>query len=165
MTRLPATIIALLAIALAAPAANAKPSLKRFQSCDRLVAYANKHAPRYVAGGPPQQFEPSVARPMPPDAAGGPMPVAAPEASADAGSGDFSLTNNQEAGVFEPDIVKTDGKTVYAVTGERALHIVDVTRRAEPRSARSRSARGLRPPAAALPGPPAGRRRRTYDGR
>ena len=41
--------------------------------------------------------------------------------------GDFSLTNNQEAGVFEPDIVKTDGKVVYAVTPAGVLNVVDVS--------------------------------------
>ncbi len=128
MTRLLSLVVALFAVVVAAaPAAQAKPSLKRFKSCDRLLGYANHHRPHYVAGGPPQQFTPSVARPVPANAtAGEPMSAAAPEAAGDAGGG-FSLTNNQEAGVFEPDIVKTDGRTVYAVTATGVLNVVDVT--------------------------------------
>jgi len=44
------------------------------------------------------------------DAVGGPVP-------------DFSGTNVQEAGVDEPDIVKTDGRRIFAVT-DRTLRIV-----------------------------------------
>jgi hypothetical protein len=38
--------------------------------------------------------------------------------------GDHSTTNVQEAGIDEPDIVKTDGLRIFAVTGDR-LHAVD----------------------------------------
>jgi uncharacterized secreted protein with C-terminal beta-propeller domain len=58
----------------------------------------------------------------------GPMPVTAP-APAAGGEGDaapFSGTNIQEAGVDEPDVVKTDGRRIYAVT-DGTLRIVDVT--------------------------------------
>lgn len=46
---------------------------------------------------------------------------AAPTAGADddAGSGDFSGTNVQEAGIDEPDVVKTDGSVVYALSNGR----------------------------------------------
>jgi uncharacterized secreted protein with C-terminal beta-propeller domain len=39
---------------------------------------------------------------------------------------EFSQTNVQEAGVDEPDIVKTNGRTVFAIAGGR-LHAIDVT--------------------------------------
>ncbi|MEJ7585515.1 MAG: beta-propeller domain-containing protein [Acidimicrobiales bacterium] len=39
---------------------------------------------------------------------------------------DYSATNVQEAGVDEPDVVKTDGDRILAVAGGR-LHYVDVT--------------------------------------
>ena len=41
-----------------------------------------------------------------------------------AGGDDTSGTNTQEAGVGEPDSVKTDGHTVFALTNGR-LHAVD----------------------------------------
>ena len=40
---------------------------------------------------------------------------------------DYSGTNVQEEGVDEPDLVKTDGKTVFAVWNGR-LNAVDVAR-------------------------------------
>ncbi|MEQ9336737.1 MAG: beta-propeller domain-containing protein, partial [Miltoncostaeaceae bacterium] len=49
------------------------------------------------------------------------MPAPAPEAGRD-----FSGTNLQEAGVDEPDVVKTDGRTLYTLT-DGVLHAVDVT--------------------------------------
>jgi uncharacterized secreted protein with C-terminal beta-propeller domain len=55
-------------------------------------------------------------------------PLAAERASAPAGeakSADFSGTNVQEAGVDEPDIMKTDGTTMFAVSGStvQALNV------------------------------------------
>jgi hypothetical protein len=51
--------------------------------------------------------------------------AAAPQAGGTAGT-DFSTTNNQEAGVDEPDIVKTDGQTVFAVA-RGGIQAVDVS--------------------------------------
>jgi hypothetical protein len=51
--------------------------------------------------------------PQPQTTTGGP---AAP--SAEDAAPDYSTTNNQEAGVDEPDIVKTDGKTLFTVAGD-----------------------------------------------
>ena len=54
------------------------------------------------------------------------------EASDDAGAagggadGDFSGTNNQEAGVDEADLVKTDGRRLVVASGNR-LEVIDVT--------------------------------------
>ena len=50
-------------------------------------------------------------------------------AAADAGSGagtTFSTTNNQEAGVDEPDIAKTDGSTIFTLAQDK-LEAVSVT--------------------------------------
>ncbi len=117
--------LALLAVLAFAAAAPAKAKLRRFHSCDALVDYGNSHRGEYERGGPPPPFAPTrPATGVPGPGAEGGGPVAAPT---DSGSGDFSLTNNQEAGVFEPDIVKTDGKHVFAVTSHGVLEVVDVT--------------------------------------
>jgi len=123
-----------LVLAVVAPVAQAdaaaKPRLKRFSDCSQLVSYANRHATRYEPGGPPPQIQPTFVapqRPGGPETAGSPpQPAAAPAPTSSAGSGDssFSLTNNQEAGVFEPDSVKTDGSRIYTLTSGGVLHVV-----------------------------------------
>jgi hypothetical protein len=55
--------------------------------------------------------------------AGADAPVAA---GSGADAPDFSRTNVQEAGVDEPDVVKTDGRHVFAVAGHQ-LRILDVS--------------------------------------
>jgi hypothetical protein len=127
-------MLALVAPAATADAAKSKPRLKRFDSCGQLVRYGNRHLRTYQPGGPPDQFTPVVLAPQgtagPGGAEGAPAPAAEAPVADDKGS-DFSLTNNQEAGVFEPDIVKTDGQLVYALSNG-VLHVVaDV--RSEPR--------------------------------
>jgi beta propeller domain-containing protein len=121
-------MLALVALLVAAPPSQArKPKVKltRFADCGQLVRYAQRHRDRYDPGGPPPGITPvPMGVPGPSGAEGG--PVAAPAPSGDAGGDDFSQTNVQEAGVYEPDIVKTDGKTVYAVTSTGVLHTVDV---------------------------------------
>src|SRR3954470_18311689 len=121
-------LIAVLVAALAVvPAAQARSKLRRFHSCSALVAYGNSHRDDYHTGGPPPPFEPTPQFGQPTGAEGAPGPSAAPAAPAGDASGDFSLTNNQEAGVFEPDIVKTDGEHVFTVTSAGVLEVVDVT--------------------------------------
>ena len=84
---------------------------------------------------------------------------AAGSAKTDAGTGptegvDYSGTNVQEQGVDEPDSVKTNGKTLFAVAGNR-LNAVDVTS-AQPEAARLAEARQrLEPRAPARRRPPA----------
>ena len=84
---------------------------------------------------------------------------AAGSAKTDAGTGptegvDYSGTNVQEQGVDEPDSVKTNGKTLFAVAGNR-LNAVDVTGLA-PEAARLAEARQrLEPRAPARRRPPA----------
>jgi uncharacterized secreted protein with C-terminal beta-propeller domain len=119
--------VALLVLALtAAPAAPAaaKPraalNIRAFDSCRSLIGYATRHVPPAAPRTP-------LPAPMP-DA---PTVVPAP-ANGEAGAGeDTSQTNVQEAGVDEPDTVKTDGRTLWAIANG-SLHAVDA-RSATPR--------------------------------
>ena len=90
------------------------PRLAAFGSCGQLLSYAKSSAARFV--GPyglgslgKDAIEATTARGAAPPTQGV----------------DFSGTNVQEEGVDEPDIVKTDGNTVYAVANGR-LNAVDV---------------------------------------
>jgi uncharacterized secreted protein with C-terminal beta-propeller domain len=92
--------------------------LQQFRSCAGLVEYAKANASKLAGAGP-------IASP--------PGVVAAP-AGAPAGltrAADHSATNVQEAGVDEPDTVKTDGSHIFAVAANK-VYAVD-TRGARPR--------------------------------
>src|SRR4051794_21744047 len=100
------------AIPAPAGAAKGKHRLKAFASCSRFVRYARGHAlnelkTRGAPGGVPLP----VRSPTPMNNG-----VVMPEAQTPtSGAGqDFSTTNVQEAGVDEPDEVKTDGKRIFA---------------------------------------------------
>jgi uncharacterized secreted protein with C-terminal beta-propeller domain len=99
-----AALAALAAAALAgteAPAAPdaTKPRLTAFGSCGQLLQYAKGQARRFV--GPYGLGAPGI------------VETAAPARGAAPKQGvDFSGTNVQEEGVDEPDLVKTDGKTL-----------------------------------------------------
>jgi uncharacterized secreted protein with C-terminal beta-propeller domain len=103
------TALIVLAFA-AAPAAAAKraktPRLKAFRSCAGLISYARRHAPPVLA---PRQ-------------APGTAPVPVSGGGEDDSSS--STTNVQEAGVDEPDIVKSKDGTVFAVVDD-ALRSID----------------------------------------
>jgi uncharacterized secreted protein with C-terminal beta-propeller domain len=103
-------VAALLVLAATAAPADGKPRaakrLKAFDSCQALVGYAARHVP-----------PPSVRR-------GIPAPEVDQESASGGGAGDSSRTNVQEAGVDEPDAVKTDGSTIFALANGR-LHAVD----------------------------------------
>lgn len=133
----------LVLLAVLAPAAEARTTAKRpklvaFTSCRALLGYAHENAQRAGGVGVPVRAIGGgvaidvVARPAPMVDATTPASAPAPaSAEGDAGGGaskttDFSTTNVQEAGIDEPDVVKTDGKVVYAVA-EHALRVVDVT--------------------------------------
>jgi uncharacterized secreted protein with C-terminal beta-propeller domain len=118
---LPAALVLLVAAALlgtagrsAAETAKA-PRLTTFGSCGQLLTYAKSNASRFVG----------------PYGLGGQVGIAettragAPAPSAPKQGVDFSGTNVQEEGVDEPDIVKTDGNTLYAVANGK-LNAVDV---------------------------------------
>ncbi len=136
--RLPLGVLAgCLAAALAMPAAApaaakrvSKSRLTAFSSCASLVSYAQRNArrtggrtgvPTRAGGIVPQVL--STPGPVALDSAGigGPVPppAAATSPSTTAGAKEaapsFSSTNVQEAGIDEPDIVKTDGKRVFAI--------------------------------------------------
>src|SRR3954453_9095179 len=92
---------------------------KAFASCPALVSYARANLVRThgVPEPPILGLAPAVA--TAPKSLG----AAAPTAAAASGAADsspaaeaYSTTNNQEEGVDEPDIVKTDGSTLFTVS-------------------------------------------------
>jgi uncharacterized secreted protein with C-terminal beta-propeller domain len=111
--------------------ATTAPRLATFSSCGQLLSYTRTRAlgllrPYGLAGF-------ASARPMPLDSVAAPGPTAgAPERSAAAPTQgvDYSGTNVQEAGVDEPDIMKTNGRTMFVATeglGEPSIQAIDVT--------------------------------------
>jgi uncharacterized secreted protein with C-terminal beta-propeller domain len=127
-------LVVLLAVfAVAAPlsaadaAPRAKVRLKSFGSCESLVDYARRHRGKEVrTGGPVVAPNPAPATDLGPRGDGAAPPEAAPGAG-----GDSSGTNVQEAGVDEPDIVKSDGRRIFAIAAGR-LNAIDA-RTAPPR--------------------------------
>jgi hypothetical protein len=129
--RKPAALIALVATLLlallaasgggaAAPDAAATSGkgarLQAFRSCGNLLAYAKQHALPLVG----------------PWGLGGALAasdtvIAAPEAARGGGTAgvDYSTTNVQEEGVDEPDLVKSNGSTLFVVRSD-TLFTVDV---------------------------------------
>jgi uncharacterized secreted protein with C-terminal beta-propeller domain len=114
-----------LALALAvslgmAPAAasargSARVRPRAFASCARLVRYERSHLARTrgrYERTPPALPEPTASTPVRPVKS---LPAPAGASSEGAGEGSFSTTNNQEPGVEEPDVVKSDGSTIFAV--------------------------------------------------
>ena len=116
-------LLALAALVLSAAPAAAKPRaakrLKTFDSCRTLVAYAARHVPQ------------APSRPFP-DV---PLRREAPAGGEGAAGQDTSQTNVQEAGVDEPDTVKTDGSTIFALAATRCTRSTParVRRRSCPR--------------------------------
>lgn len=86
-------------------------SLKAFGTCRGLLGYARRHGA--VREGTDPVPMPGVLMPS---------AVAAPEARGP-DDAEFSQTNVQETGIDEPDLVKTDGSHIYALTEDR-LHVV-----------------------------------------
>jgi Beta propeller domain len=83
-------------------AAPKPPRLTAFPSCSALLQYAKSHAAPFVTAS-------GIGRAAPPG-------VSVGAATATAGtSTDYSTTNVQEPGVDEPDLVKTNGATLFAV--------------------------------------------------
>jgi uncharacterized secreted protein with C-terminal beta-propeller domain len=118
------------ALAAAAPALAApKSSLVPFQSCPALLTYAKAHASPYVTAVGLGRQTIGVATPgvVAPQAAASSASAAGSTADSAPQEGiDYSGTNDQEAGVDEPDIVKTDGNTLYRVNGDM-LEAVDIS--------------------------------------
>ena len=129
--RVRALTCALLITALAATPAHARSGLRAFPSCAALLDYTQGHGTQAVGTGwlpRPMAIEGPTAMGVPAKS-GTVAPQAASPGTADSTSGgsagtDFSTTNVQEQGVDEPDVVKTDGKVIYAVVNGW-LHAVD----------------------------------------
>src|SRR5215213_3294188 len=103
-----------------------------FDNCGQLVSYARRYASRAELAYSPGGSAPvdTIDAPFPPAQGGSegtatdaPSPQAAPGAAAPIAP-DSSSTNVQEQGVDEPDAVKTDGKTIFAIANGD-LHAVD----------------------------------------
>ena len=162
------SLILALVAADAAAAATPKPRLKAFASCKVLVDYARDGALRTHGGVGVRRPRGRPAggddRDAAADAAGPTGPATSAERGPTAGAGlgrgadpiggavpDFSGTNTQEVDVDEPDIVKTDGRRIFAVT-DSTLRVIEIGRRRD----RHAHARRVRPPAAAARRPRAG---------
>lgn len=118
---------------------SVKPvALPAFRSCAALLRYARRNA-RRTGGGTGVPTRAGILEPLmldaPPFAGDVAVDSALAVPSAPAGvpgrsspppiAPDFSQTNVQEAGVDEPDVVKTDGRTVFAIA-QGKLFAVDV---------------------------------------
>jgi uncharacterized secreted protein with C-terminal beta-propeller domain len=135
-------VLAVTVVVPAASAATPKPKpgarahLVAFDSCQALVGYAHRHAASAGGIGVPAQGLGSSVTPLEApvqtmtDASGESAPAAAPVPAASGTTGaatpEFSTTNVQEAGIDEPDVVKTDGRHVY-VAADGKLRVIDVT--------------------------------------
>lgn len=104
-------------------------ALQPFDACEPLLEYVKKHALELVGpygfgygywGGGPWLVEE-----MAMDDAAAPATTGATRNSASQAGVDYSTTNVQEAGVDEPDIVKTDGTRILAIA-QGVLYYVDV---------------------------------------
>jgi len=115
------SLLALAALAVTAAPADAKPRagkrLVQFDSCRALVGYATSHVP-IAPPAPPSDLPPGV------QVGGGARDGEAPVTPTPAAGEDSSQTNVQEAGVDEPDTVKTDGRTIFAIANG-TLHAID----------------------------------------
>jgi uncharacterized secreted protein with C-terminal beta-propeller domain len=116
-------VIAVAAVAGAAGAGQAAPQptrLKAFSSCEALLGYAKKQGLATVGpwgfGAPAATVRTGIPAPV----------TASPQVGRDAAAPEHSTTNVQEAGIDEPDVVKTDGDRILAIA-QGKLHYVDVT--------------------------------------
>jgi len=95
------------------------PRLAAFGSCGQLLKYAKSNAGRFV--GPYGLGSPFARGGIETQAGAPSAPAAAPVQGVD-----YSGTNVQEEGVDEPDMVKTDGNTLFAIANGK-LNAVDVS--------------------------------------
>ena len=108
------------------PSSRVRPP-RAFASCASLVHYGRHYLARThgVPETPIQPLAGSVKAPAP--VSSGTGVAGAPQAAGSTSStSSYSTTNNQEPGVEEPDIVKTDGSTIFAVSGSM-LYAVSVS--------------------------------------
>jgi len=129
-------VVALVVTDAASAATKKRPRLKAFASCTQLVDYARAGAQRTDGGVgvtprvAPQPTDAVTTPPLmpPPSPTREDVSTAAPVSGGTEIGGkvpDFSGTNVQEIGVDEPDILKTDGRRIFAVT-DRTLRVIDV---------------------------------------
>jgi hypothetical protein len=137
--RIAATVSLMLLALVAADSADAasKHRLKSFSSCEDLVGYARDGALRTQGGvGVPTQAVPPPAQiittpPLMPRRIDGDVGAMTPTSAAPVNSGtevggtvpDYSGTNTQEVDVDEPDVIKTDGRRIFAVT-DKTLRVL-----------------------------------------
>lgn len=106
-------------------------------ACAAFLAHVQEHALQEVTAwglglGPvwPEMLDDGAFDAVPADPSLEAAPTAplgeVPAADAPVAGEDFSATNVQEAGVDEPDIVKTDGRTLFVVVAGH-LEVVDLT--------------------------------------
>jgi uncharacterized secreted protein with C-terminal beta-propeller domain len=115
----------------AGPASAAGNGLEQFGTCEGFLRYVKRNATAIVG---PYGLDQGSGVPMPVDVAetmASATEDAAPATPEQEPGVDFSTTNVQEAGVDEPDIVKSDGARIFAIAGGR-LYAVDASG-AEPR--------------------------------
>jgi uncharacterized secreted protein with C-terminal beta-propeller domain len=117
----------LITVPSSAGAASGRHKLRAFASCSNFVHYARRHAPKELrTRGIPEPIGLPVTRSPQPMTDNGVAQPEAKTAPTTGGAGqDFSTTNVQEAGVDEPDQVKTDGKTLFVVENQ-TLFALDV---------------------------------------
>jgi len=101
--------------------------LTPFDACDDLLDHLQGEALERVGpwglGSSGYAAASDVASPAGDTLAEAPGAVEAQRAEGQTAGDDFSTTNVQEAGIDEPDLVKTDGETIFAVAGSK-LHAV-----------------------------------------
>lgn len=131
-------LVAVAAAVLSSQASAARRAgLVRFVSCPALAAYASSHAESYVTANGIGTVSPgvSVSGGATSSGAASSGDVLAPTAAAASPTTQtvtpqqgvtYSGTNVQEAGVDEPDIVKTDGTTLFSIENNE-LEAVDVS--------------------------------------
>jgi uncharacterized secreted protein with C-terminal beta-propeller domain len=130
MVRLRTTLVVLASLALlgaAAPAQAASGRLVAFNSCPDLVNYAKANAAQFV--GPYGLGGPTALRGSVPGIVNAAAPTAKADNAAPQEGVDYSGTNVQETGVDEPDLLKTNGNTLFTVSGNQ-LESVDVSGKA-----------------------------------
>ena len=100
----------------------ASTRLQSFNSCSTLARYAQTKALAVVgpyglpgSSGGPMMLESRTATAGAKEQNSVSAPSAADASGGGASGSDFSTTNVQEAGIDEPDSVKTDGKTIFTV--------------------------------------------------
>jgi Beta propeller domain len=109
-----ATVAALPAGALAK---RAPSRLHAFASCPEIVGYAQRHFTQ-TQGASGRGVEPLAEPTIPARAPTDSSTPSAPSTSAKEAAPTYSTTNVQEEGVDEPDVVKTDGATIFTVVGQ-----------------------------------------------